>query len=162
MFGDIVKAILEMLKSNEAFAQSSFIYNVNAIEHNAYEGIPDPKAHKTFAHIKTPIKDDAWSNTNDDCVFRIENDFTIVCGINCLNAESVISSIVYQLNSVVIQFGATIKMKGSSDDSFTIYKEETGSDLKDKDLKLVRLKFNIYKTHSTSNCNTITCEEGCC
>lgn len=161
MFEEEIEAILEILKSNDPFAQSSFFYDEEATEHNSYEGIPDPKQYKTFAQLVQVGKGESLTKIKD-CEYNYSGNFKVVCGISCLNAKTAIKSICAQIIEGLNQFAANVTIRNVSKKSFLIYFEETKNKLQDKDLKLIRIEFSLSEKASFSGCDKIKCNEGCC
>jgi hypothetical protein len=165
MFETELKAIKTAMEANEPFKLSAFIYNPWATEHNAYQGIPDPMQYKTFAHVRESEGKVRWSGS--DCDYSMRASFALVCGISCLNPAKAIEVLSYQLTRA-IQQGQVIITETDTNE-FLIYKEETkdyltgaaGKDLKDKNLKLIRIKFDIIKLQQLSNCPVLTCDDCC-
>jgi hypothetical protein len=165
MFNDELQAIKTMLEANEPFKQSAFIYNPWSTVHNAYQGIPDPKQYKTFAHIRESEGKARWRG--EGCDYQMTASFTLVAGISCLNAQKVIETLSYQLTRAINQ--AQVLITETDTNEFLIYKEETkdyltgaaGKDLLDKNLKLIRIKFDINKKQELHACTVLTCGDCC-
>ena len=157
MFKSELEQIKNVLAELEPFKDSSFVYDRWATDRNAFKGITDTQRLKTFAQVSDEDGRSNWSETKS-FEYRPRTGVSIVCGISCMDAESVVKVV---LNKVINKALLTISNISVDTNEFKIYKEETGKDLQDPKLKLVRIKFTLEKLLSISGCDTLICEDCC-